>query len=99
MMESAELNELANDIKEHGQQSPIITLDGAILDGRNRHKLSTGLPRPCRMASIAAPEVVPALTPAGENSLPFAAAHQPGEGELHHADQAHQLEQIGRAHV
>lgn len=45
MLGEAELHELANDIKTRGQEDPIITLDGKILDGRNRY-------RACLMAGI-----------------------------------------------
>jgi hypothetical protein len=47
MLPDAELQELANDIKAHGfrKQFPIITLDGKILDGRNRW-------RACEIAGV-----------------------------------------------
>ena len=38
MMPEMDIMRLAEDIKEKGQSDPIITLDGAILDGRNRFK-------------------------------------------------------------
>ena len=38
MMLEADLVRLAEDIKEKGQSDPVITLDGKILDGRNRFK-------------------------------------------------------------
>lgn len=38
MMQEADLMRLAEDIKENGQSEPIITLEGAVLDGRNRYK-------------------------------------------------------------
>lgn len=37
MMPDAEIQSLAKDIKENGQHEPIITLNGEILDGRNRY--------------------------------------------------------------
>jgi hypothetical protein len=36
LMSEAELSALAEDIRLHGQQAPIVMVDGAILDGRNR---------------------------------------------------------------
>lgn len=38
MMPEMDLMRLAEDIKEKGQSDPVITLDGMILDGRNRYK-------------------------------------------------------------
>ena len=45
MMDDGELKELANDIKANGQREDITTLDGMILDGRNRF-------RACEMAGV-----------------------------------------------
>ena len=38
MMSEADINQLAEDIRENGLMDPIVTLDGKILDGRNRYK-------------------------------------------------------------
>jgi ParB-like chromosome segregation protein Spo0J len=38
MMPEMDLMRLAEDIKEKGQSDPVITLDGMILDGRNRYR-------------------------------------------------------------
>jgi hypothetical protein len=40
LMTDDELKELADDIKEHGLRELIVTLDGQILDGQNRHNAS-----------------------------------------------------------
>lgn len=38
LMEGAELDSLVISIRENGQRDPIVLLDGAILDGRNRYR-------------------------------------------------------------
>ena len=45
MMNAAALQELADDIREHGQREPVILFDGKVLDGRN-HLLA------CEMAGV-----------------------------------------------
>lgn len=45
MMSDAELNDLARDIKAHGQHKTIVVLNGQILDGRNRYEA-------CRRAGV-----------------------------------------------
>lgn len=45
MLPDAELQSLANDIRDNGLETPIVTLEGAILDGRNRH-------RACEIAGV-----------------------------------------------
>jgi ParB-like chromosome segregation protein Spo0J len=45
MLPDSELKTLADDIRENGLQTPITTLDGLILDGRNRH-------RACEIAGV-----------------------------------------------
>ena len=45
MMSLGELQELAKSIKENGLRNNIVTLDGAIIDGRNREKA-------CRLAGV-----------------------------------------------
>lgn len=45
MLGGTDLKSLADDISEKGLQDPIITLDGKILDGRNRY-------RACELASV-----------------------------------------------
>jgi hypothetical protein len=45
MMGAAELQELAADIKAHGLREPLMTLDGLLLDGRNRL-------RACELAGV-----------------------------------------------
>lgn len=64
MMSDVEVARLAEDIKQNGLSDPIITLDGKILDGRNRHKA-------CEIA-----EVEPAFLPyAGADPLAFVISH------------------------
>lgn len=46
LMEGATFEELASDIRSNGQREDIVTLDGMILDGRNRY-------RACLAASVA----------------------------------------------
>jgi ParB-like chromosome segregation protein Spo0J len=46
LIEGTEFQELVTSIKESGQLDPIITFEGAILDGRNRH-------RACKAAGVA----------------------------------------------
>jgi len=45
LIEGAEFDELVSSIKESGQREPIILLEGAILDGRNRY-------RACQVAQV-----------------------------------------------
>jgi hypothetical protein len=60
MMEDAELADMVSDVKKNGLRQHVVTLDGMILDGRNRH-------RACELARIN-----PTFTPyKGDNPLAF----------------------------
>jgi hypothetical protein len=61
LMEEADLDRLAADIKAHGLQHPIVTYEGMILDGRNRDLA-------CMRAGVA-PRFVPY---AGDNPVAYA---------------------------
>lgn len=52
LMDDDKLNELAKDIKEHGLHHPVMTLDGAILDGRNRYRACLLAGVECRFQEI-----------------------------------------------
>ena len=45
MLDDAALDELAQDIKTHGQRVPIELVDGQVIDGRNRYVA-------CRIAGV-----------------------------------------------
>src|SRR5262249_35403475 len=61
--DSAEFKELVEDIKAHGQQLPILTFEGKILDGRNRY-------RACRAAGVK-PEIGDVLLKDGQGPVDF----------------------------
>jgi len=63
LINKAELAELAADIKAHGLQNPIVTLDGAILDGRNRFEA-------CKLAGVT-PKLEPWKPLNGESPTQF----------------------------
>ena len=56
LIEGTAFDELASDIRSNGQREDIVTLDGMILDGRNRY-------RGCLAAGVA---------PDSDSSLPIA---------------------------
>ena len=46
VMSDSEFNGLVEDMREHGQREAIVVLDGAILDGRHRHREARDAERP-----------------------------------------------------
>src|SRR3954451_3693258 len=58
-MDAADLQSLTDDIKLHGQRSPIILYDGKVLDGWHRYLACTELQLPVNEAQLASDEDAP----------------------------------------